>query len=43
MRRDLYINILITFLIGVLTFIVNRVFSDTLGQEALGFMNLMNN
>jgi len=43
LKKDLFINITITFLIGLLTFLINRAFSDALGQETLGLMNLMNN
>ena len=41
MKKDLLINLLITIVLGVLTFVINRVFSQQLGQEALGLMSLM--
>ena len=41
MKKDLLINLLITATLGVLSFVINRVFSQQLGQEALGLMSLM--
>ena len=41
MKKDLLINIVITASIGVLAFVVNRIFSEQLGQEALGLMSLL--
>ena len=41
MKKDLLINLLITLILGILMFVVNRVFSQQLGQEALGLMSLM--
>ena len=41
MKKDILINLLITVILGVLTFVINRVFSQQLGQESLGLMSLM--
>ncbi len=41
LRKNLLINIFITLSIGILSFIINKVFADILGKEALGLMSLM--
>ncbi len=40
MKKNLFLNLFFTVTIGILGFVVNRVFSDTMGTEALGLMRL---
>ncbi len=41
MKKDLLLNLFVTFSVGILAFVVNRVFAQNLGKEALGLMSLM--
>lgn len=40
MRKNLYLNVFVTLTIGILGFVINKVFSDTMGAETLGLMRL---
>ena len=40
MKKNLYLNLFFIVTIGILGFIVNKVFSDTMGPETLGLMRL---
>jgi len=39
--KNILLNLFITLVIGALSFLINRIFSDVLGKEALGLMSLM--
>lgn len=40
MKKDILLNIIITFIIGILGFIVNNIFGEYLGSDSLGLMRL---
>lgn len=40
LKKNIYINLFVTIIIGVLGFVVNKVFSNTMGGETLGLMRL---
>ena len=39
--KNIFFNLFVTISVGVLAFIVNKVFAQNLGKETLGLMNLM--